>query len=196
MGSVVIGLSLGRTAESSGLAVVEAVEAYDEKYSTIQEYHVRELRSFRPGAGYTPIIEHVNKVCRKVAVACVVVDQTAVGAPIVELIKKGIANPLIPIIIGGQHTEHYSNGLDYIPKQILISQLIALLTKKTLKIFKDLAEAANLTQELLNYENRPTSSSSLNGDIWREQPCDDLIFALALACWQLQKPPGFEYEFM
>jgi hypothetical protein len=66
--------------------------------------------------------------------------------------------------------------------------------KKSLKILKDLAEAGNLTQELLNYENRPTSSSSLNGDTWREQPSDDLIFPLALACWKLQKPPDFEYD--
>jgi len=32
-------------------------------------------------------------------------------------------------------------------------------------------------------------------DTWREQPSDDLVFAVALACWQLQRPQ-FTYEFI
>ena len=184
----VMGVDLGGTADSSGLAVVEGVRSdYDR-----QQLKVPYLHSFPPGTGYTEIIDHVLEAIDHVTLACIMVDQTAVGAPIVNMIRRDVPIKIAPVIIRG-HSESSSDGVQFIPRQTLISGVTVGLTDHRLHISKDLKETPNLIRELRGYQNRPTSASSLLADTWRDRPSDDLVFAVALACWKLEQPEDFQY---
>jgi hypothetical protein len=124
-----------------------------------------------------------------------VIDQTAVGARIADMIVTGAGRSARRVILSGTHTEDYSDGLYRIPKQSLVGGLEVLLETKRLKIARGLTEARHLTDELVNYRNRKTSNLAFTADTWREQPSDDLVFAVALSCWQLERPQ-FWYQFL
>jgi len=185
----VMGLDLGGPADSSGLAVVEGVRP--EGYS--QRLNVPHLKSFRRGTGYTKIIEHILEVADEVQLAAILVDQTAAGEPVVKMIQRRVAINVCPVTIRGDR-ESYSDGLQFISKTTLIGGLTVAFTEGRLHISQELKETPNLIRELEGYWDRPTSASSLLADSWRDQPSDDLVFAVALACWKLEQPEDFEYH--
>ncbi len=190
---VAIGLAPGRTADSFGVAVVEIVKTPIPPFGTGRpEYHVISLKSFPPGTDYEPIYAWLHKILAEHDVIHIVMDQTAVGAPMVQMMREELGENIDPMIIGGRHTEHQN----YVPKNTLISAVKAAMMKKRLTIFDKLKETQNLIKALLDYENRPTSMASSNDDPWREHPNDHLIFAVALPCWKFEQQIDFDYEWM
>ena len=192
-GKVALGLALGKTAEYVGLAVLEVVKNRPLPYGNgLTEHHLIYLQSLPPGTKYELIITQLRRIIAACDVIYIVVDQTAVGAPIVRLISEELNRNVYPVIIGGQHSERQSTGVDYVPKQDLISEVNVALIKGRIRISKGLKEAGNLSKGLVNYENLTTSPAL--SDPWREHPSDHLIFAVALACWKLQHPSYFYYD--
>jgi hypothetical protein len=56
-----------------------------------------------------------------------------------------------------------------------------------LKIAQDLEEGETLVQELLGMERRSTAAGREQYGTWRAGAHDDLVFAVALACWGVQE---------
>jgi len=190
---VAIGLAPGKTADSFGLAVMEIIKTPIPPFGTGRpEYRVILLESFPPGTDYEPIYARLRKILAEHDVICIVMDQTAVGGPIVRLMSAELGKYIHPVIIGGRHTEHQN----YVPKNTLVSEIKAAMMKKRLTIFEKLKETQNVIKALLNYENRPTSTASSNDDPWREHPNDHLIFAVVLPCWKLEQEVDFSCEWM
>ncbi len=81
----------------------------------------------------------------------------------------------------------------------LVSVVQVLLQSERLKIARALPEAQTLTSELLAFKVSIslTGHDSYGNDVgpWRENPHDDLVLAVALACWYGEKyrPPDPEY---
>jgi hypothetical protein len=123
------------------------------------------------------------------------VDQTAVGKPFADMIIKNLSRDGWRVIISGTHSVSSIDGIYHIPKQTLTSTIAAMLAVDSLKIGENVPAKQDLLVELIHYTERRTSTSALGVDTWREQPADDLVFAVALACWQLQQS-GFWYEFI
>jgi hypothetical protein len=214
-----IGLDLGKAAESTAVAVVERVSVDEPTVGTgpppdVAELRVRQLRRFPPGTHYLEGGKYISVLLqsaefreRKESAPFngtrivrsnidLVVDQTAVGSPITEMVLQELGSPnACRVVIAGGHVETYTDGLFHVPKQALVGGLEVLLETRKLKIAEGMPETKLLTEELVNYRGRTTSSNSLTVETWREQPSDDLVFAVALACWQLQKQP-FWFEFM
>jgi hypothetical protein len=202
-----IGLELGLPGETSGLAVVEGViptqferDGYcPPEYRTL---YVRYLHRHFPRTTYRQKANHMREVLDIPELAlywdqiAFIVDQTVVAASVVELIERRVGKRARRVVIEGRHTEEYSNGLYHIPKKNLVGGLNVSLELCNLKIAQDLDETPDLVQELMNYQNRPTSAASLAGDTWREEQSDDLVLATGLACWTLQNPAFFRYEWL
>lgn len=188
----VMGLALGRPAESTGLAIVEGTSASDQ-YSGRAGSLVRYLHAFRPGTNYIDMIDQIDVMPEKVKLSCLVVDQRAVGERIVKLFRDELSIPISPVIVGAQHSGRSSACADCVPKQTLVGELIVGLEMGTFKVSEKLPLAPELAKELRNYRDRPTSAASLNSDAWREYPADHLVFATGLACWKLQNQVSFEY---
>lgn len=117
----------------------------------------------------------------------VVVDATGVGRPVVDMLRKeGLV--FAPVLITGGDTEHRGGGFYRVPKRNLVSSVQVALQTGALVIHPDLHLAETLRKELLNFRikiNLATSHDSY--EAWREGDHDDLVLAVALACWRVRK---------
>ncbi len=115
-----------------------------------------------------------------------VVDQTGVGRPVVDMLRAVRLEPAAVTITGGDAVTQ--DGRDYrVPKRDLVSAVQVLLQSERLKIASSLTEAHTLTSELLAFKVSISlkGHDSYGNDVgpWRENPHDDLVLAVALACW-------------
>jgi hypothetical protein len=212
-----LALELGPTNEGSALALVERVEprswpAPDVALNAKATYEVRGLRRFPPGMQPPRIIDDVRGLLdtgaigeelRKKYVDVApnhkwpvrshlywIVDQTTVGSPMADYFLERLGRPSAQrVIFGGQHAETESEGVLHIPKSLQISEVQALLEEERLKISDQHPLAPDLMGELANYRHRRSTPVAPADDPWREQPNDDLIFAVGLACRRLKTPP-------
>jgi hypothetical protein len=115
-----------------------------------------------------------------------VADATGVGAPVIDMLRAAELKPVAVTITGGDMVNR--DGLDYrVPKRDLVSTVSVLLQAKRLKIAPALREAKTLVNELLAFKVSISlkGRDSYGNDVgpWRENPHDDLVLAVALACW-------------
>jgi hypothetical protein len=120
----------------------------------------------------------------------VVVDQTGVGRPVTDMLRAAELEPVAVTITGGDAVSR--DGLDFrVPKRDLVSVVQVLLQAERLKIASSLKEAQTLTAELLAFKVSISlkGHDSYGNDVgpWRENPHDDLVLAVALACWYGEK---------
>ncbi len=69
------------------------------------------------------------------------------------------------------------------PKRDLVAKVQSLLQTGALKIAETLALADVLTSELLAFRAKISRAGRDTYEAWRESDHDDLVLALALACW-------------
>jgi hypothetical protein len=115
-----------------------------------------------------------------------VLDRTGVGAPVADMFLHAGLRPVPISITGGQRVQH--NGRTVcVPRNYLISTLQILLQTRRLKIAQGLEFAPILERELINFSLRRTAGSEEMSTLWRENDHDDLVFALALACFYFER---------
>lgn len=159
-------------------------------------YAARHLERLPIGTPYPAQVARVKELHDRLkadthTAPLVVVDQTGVGRPVVDMLRAVQLKPIAVTITGGDAVSR--DGEDYrVPKRDLVGAVQVLLQSERLKIASSLKEAATLTAELLAFK----VSISLKGydsygndaGPWRENPHDDLVLAVALACWYGEQP--------
>jgi len=119
-----------------------------------------------------------------------IVDKTGCGAPVVDLMFAKNLNPIGVTITGG--TEAVRTPLNRwgtreswtCPKRNLVHNLLLLAQLGRLKILDTLPDATLLLREMLNFRVKidpKTGNDSYSA--WRESEHDDMVLAVALACW-------------
>jgi len=173
-GNFYVGLDLGQAADYTAVSVIESVEGM---------YQVRHLQRFRIGTPYPDVVAQVQKMMAELPNAHLVVDNTGVGRPVVDLFRiTGI--PLVPVTITGGNTATQDKGVWFVPKRDLVGALAVAFQTGNLKIAEALPEAKVLIDELLNFKvkiNLKTAHDSY--EAWREGQHDDLVLSVALALW-------------
>jgi hypothetical protein len=190
-----LGLDLGQAQDFSALAVVRQVPQEAEP-----RYEVAGLKRWELGTPYPAIVEGVAGILAKppllAAHTSLIVDQTGVGAPVVDSFEVAGLRPLPLLITAGSQVVSDGAGW-HVPKRDLVSVLQVLLQGERLKIAAALPHAGTLRTELLNFKVKVTLAGNDTygaGSEWREGMHDDLVLALALACWvgeRGQSPAGF-----
>jgi hypothetical protein len=187
------GLDLGQSKDYTAIAVAERVEVegpwdparYTRPLTPV--LNVRYLQRIQLGTPYPDIIDQVVAVTRIPELAGftqLAVDATGVGRPIVDMLRRsGLKCAMLPAIITGGDCQSFSGGYYRLPKRDLITRVIAALQRKTLRFAAFLPFADDLTREMVDMEVRVTSFGTEQFGAWREGAHDDLIFAVALACW-------------
>jgi hypothetical protein len=216
-----IAVDLGKLAESTAVALVERRNPpnWDKPYASDESmYHVRGLHRFPPGMTYLKLAGEIDTILKGPEVSKVlkqateplengflapvrvqldwVVDQTAVGAPVAQMVldRLGVHTGR-RVIFGSGDRVIPDGGVDCIPKEFLISQMLVLLERGKLQFDEDHPESPQVKQELLNYQNSKTpSAAQMAHNIWRQRPNDDRVFAVGLAAWRLQSPISFLYD--
>ena len=191
-----LGVDLGQRQDHTALAAVERViqrgpEVDRATFQPITQvyYRVRGLRRLKLGTPYPEIVAEVANVARTVATqgsTTMVVDATGVGAPVVDLLRAELDStiPLVPVIFTGGDTVRCENGVYRVPKKDLVHGLIVLFENKRLRLLDDHSETRALINELANMRVKISGESHATYEAWRQNQHDDLVFALALACWR------------
>jgi len=186
-----VGLDLGQSNDYTALSVLERLEP--EGDGAEAPYHVRHLERVR-NVPYPQIVSKVSEIMRSPALtgnAALVVDQTGVGAPVVDLFRRARLDPVGVLIHGGDKAS--SEGDTWrVPKRDLVGSLQVLFQSERLKISKKLPLASVLQSELLNFKVKidpVTAHDSYSA--WREQDHDDLVLSVAMAAWWAEQAPAW-----
>jgi hypothetical protein len=190
----IIGLDLGQPHEFTALAVLER-STLGSKLQRREDwqYTVPHLRRFPIGTPYTEIVPAALELANKPPLrgAPLVVDQTGVGAAIVEMIRQAPrTGSLVPVnITNGQMMIEQEDYSFAVPKKDLAGHVQVLLQQRRLKIARALPDAEMLVSELQTFRVKPSLSATEVLDAWRERDHDDLVLAVALACWWAEQSP-------
>ena len=168
-----VGLSVGPPSDSSGLAVLE---------TTDRDHAVRHLQRFAPGTGYREIVDAVEKVLAALHDPLLVVDVTAVGAPIAALFD----GTRVVLTAGERDT---SSSPRRLPRLDVAAGLQLALQEGRLGIARQ-PLADGLAKDLRTFNPRP-SAGSASELAWRDRPQDDLVYAVALALLEAERGPAY-----
>ena len=192
-----IALDLGQVCDFSTLAVIERVELVGDWNPVFFAWkkrimlRLRFLERIPLGTPYPDVVLRANDVARQVAaegVCELAVDGTGVGRPVVDLLRRvGLPCSLRPAIVTGGIAESQSDGYHHIPKKDLITGLQIALQQGTLQIAGGLKFGPALVTEMAEMRVKITSPGHEQFGAWREGSHDDLVFAVALACWAAGK---------
>jgi len=188
-----IGVDLGQVSDFSTIAVLERVELvgdWDPVFFAWKKHAALRLRFLERiplGTSYPEVVRRVTVVVRQLAsegICSLVVDATGVGRPVVDMLSRsGLPCSLRPAIITGGIAESYSNGFYHIPKKDLIAGFQVALQQELLKIAAGMELGPALAKEMSEMRVKVTPSGHEQFGAWREGSHDDLVFAVALACW-------------
>ncbi len=195
-----LGLDLGQTKDYTALVILER---HGEAAQAV--FHARHLERFPLGTPYPAIVASVAAMLKQPPLADfpprLAVDETGVGAPVVDLFRQARLNAMLhPIHITGGATVNYDRGVEYVPKRDLVSVVQVALQTDKLKIAEALPEAATLVRELQDFQVKITDAANDTYGAWREGTHDDLVLAVALALYvgkkrgELLETPSWSYQ--
>src|SRR5271165_2718 len=182
-----IGVDLGKKRDPATVAIVEKQEA-DRIWMrpVYTELLVRHLERLPLGTPYPAVVERVHWMVTRLAGKCsVTVDATSMGEPVMDLMRNaGMGCELTAVTMTGGERERFDGRGWNVPKQNLISGVQVLLEQGELKIARGMREAGRLVKELTDMRAvaRARGRLRLGADGYGEH--DDLVIAVALACWR------------
>lgn len=192
-----VGVDLGQAMDYTALAVVERAEETGDwdpvmvAWRKEVKLRVRYLERVPLGTPYPEIVERVKQMTHSPELAehChVAADATGVGRPVIDLLRQaGLGCGLMPVVVTSGDHETHDGGYYRVPKQDLIVGLQVLLQQEKLQIAAGLRHAETLATEMAGMRARTTHTGHEQYGAWREGQHDDLVFAVALACWGLKK---------
>ena len=174
-------------------------ELYSAREPVKLEYHVRHLERPSLGTSYVDVVERILELLKSLGGEEIViaVDTTGVGRPVADMLKARLnewlgseaekstsLNAAWITITGGDSVTKVEGGGLRVPKRDLASAPLVLMQNRQLKIAESLQLASVLKGELLNFKvkfNIATGHDSY--EAWREGDHDDLVLAVAMACW-------------
>jgi len=206
----ILGVDLGQSQDFTALVVLEREERETGRVTynpvllhaptmknvprtlpvTENHYAVRHLERLPIGTPYPEQVATVKALHERLSAQearlALVVDQTGVGCPVLDMMRRAQLSPYAVTITGGDAVTR--EGRDYrVPKRDLVSTVQVLLQSKRLSISKGLEHAQTLVKELLAFKVsiniRGHDSYGNDEGPWRESPHDDMVLAVALAAW-------------
>ena len=189
-----VGLDLGKRRDPAAVAVVERIDRLRPYQTAVfHRLGVRQVERMALGTPYPRVVERVREIVQHQALRnhCVlVVDATGVGEPVVDLLRTARLGCEIcaVTITSGEHAR--PNGLSVggggwsVPKRDLITAVQVLLERDELRIARRMRDVGSLVRELLDMQSttRDSGRTRLGADGFGQH--DDLVIALALACWR------------
>lgn len=188
----ILSLDLGQINDPSAAALVRRVAPpdWDDALASSDcpegcRYEVLGLKRFPLGTPYPAIVDSVGRRLESLAdrTAMLVADATGVGKPVIDLCRRAALDPVAVTITGGFHASEVGRREWHVPKRDLVSILQVLLQQGRLEVSGQLPGAALLRQELLSFRVRVSEAAYESYGAWREGEHDDLVIAVALACW-------------
>jgi hypothetical protein len=190
------GLDLGQAQDFSALAVARKVPGEPARYELVG------LRRWRLGEPYPKVVADVKAILGRPPLAdpraTLALDFTGCGRPVGDMFElAGMSPQLVGIHAGFAVTQAGPREWG-VPKRDLASIVAVLLQEERLKWPASLPEAPTLATELQNFRVKVSAAGNDTYGAcgaWREGQHDDLVLAVALACWAGENlvPPVWEF---
>lgn len=191
-----LGLDLGQAQDFTAIAIIERLEIPIGRCKKCGEdfkearHHLRHIERFPLKTSYPEIVERVKNIVRSEQIRdqyLVLADATGVGRPVVDLLRSAKITVVPITITGGMSEKDDGQGGWNISKAILVSNLQVLLQSRRLKFADGLPDGQMLMDELLKFQVKITDSANDTYGVWREGSHDDLVLAVAMACWYSER---------
>lgn len=214
MSLYVAGLDLGQSQDFTALALLETVPTLHALTATGRDselglpididYEVAGppaalkllgLERYPLGTAYPQIVTHVAARLRAIrGQVLLAVDATGVGAAVVDMFEA-LSVPLIAITITGGSVAHGAGHRWSVPKRDLVHGLLLAFQDQRLTYANRLEQAPTFLQELVAFQltvNTQTGHDTY--EAWREGAHDDLVLAVAVACWLAEHEVDARYQ--
>lgn len=205
----VVGVDLGQSSDPTAVAVLEHVtgvmdEGSDrDRHCGLTEHlqtpaervDVRHLERLPLGLSYPVVVQHVRDMLARPPLcgdenqrpAELVIDETGVGRAVGDIFAAAGLRPKRVSITAGSEVTWAGANRWHVAKTILISTVDAMLHKGTLRFAAALSEAGAMKDELLDFR-RKLSDAGRATYAARTGAHDDLVLAVAIACWWISRP--------
>lgn len=186
------GLDIGQSQEYTAVAVLEQSRLPDPDTPDrhVKHYAVRHLERFPMGTSYLEIGAKLATLFAEPPLqrSPLAVDLTAVGRPVLQLLKRSkIQANFQPMAVGSGLEATLDGDTWVVPRKELASTLQVLLQTRRLKIAPALPAAQLLVSELMKFQVKPKAIGADAYEMWREGPHDDLVLAVAIAAWKAER---------
>jgi len=196
-----VGVDLGQRRDHSAIAVVERRHGGVERL-------VRSVVRVPLGTPYPLVVERVRDTVQHDALwgqCALVVDATGVGAPVVEMLRAAqLGCELCAVTITGGDQQLASGQASgriggmprySVPKRDLMTGVQVLLERGDLRLARQMPGVGSLLRELRDMRVEVTGPGRFRMGAEGAGQHDDLVVALALACWRAGRPQiGFGPE--
>ena len=192
-----VGVDLGQKQDFTAIAVIERTEVatgeidaatYERRVEV--SYLLRYLERVRLGTPYPEIVGRVRELVRNPQLegrCTLVVDATGVGVAVVDMLRQAdLGCPLVPVMITGGGSAHEKERFWHVPKRDLVVGLQVMFEQKQLRIAAQIPETGLLLKELSNMRVK-VSDAGHDSYAGRDAVHDDLVLAVALACWRARR---------
>lgn len=186
----VVGVDLGQSTDYTAIAVIERVTTLTllDNGDVKQEvnFHLRHLERPPLGTKYTDIATSVVALLDQPPLTRdtpLIVDKTGVGTGVLDMFTERGVQPEAVTITGGDTVTHDTHHYK-VPKRELVWNLVALNETRRLKFSEGLDLVPALINELVNFKVKIDLKTAHDSyEAWRESIHDDMVLAVALACW-------------
>jgi len=188
-----VGVDLGQAQDPTAIAVLERAEllgpwdgvAFAHKKEV--ELRLRRLERVPLGMSYPEVEAYVTGIAEQVTALSeceVLVDATGVGRPVADHLRAaGTGYRLRSVLVTGGQSERSEGEFDYVPKRDLMAGLQVVFEYGELRVAKGLTHLGALQKEMAEMRVKVTAAGNEQFGAWRHGEHDDLVFAVALACW-------------
>jgi hypothetical protein len=181
----VAGLDLGQSQDYSALALLEVRQVVTGGRVELRQ-DLRHLHRWELQTSYPTIVSDLRALLMRpeLQAGCMlVVDGTGVGRPVVDYLRQQGLRSVPVTITGGDAVTRDEGGWWHVPKRDLVSVLAVGFETGSLRIAEGLEYGPVLRKELTNFRAKISVSGHDSYEAWRENDHDDVLLALALACW-------------
>lgn len=188
----VAGLDLGQSHDYTALAIGEVLRPVNGP-PHVQVRHLERLRGVR----YPEVVRHVRGRLTALTgtfprpTVRMAIDRTGVGRAVGDsFVEADLPCDLVQVTIHGGDAVTKDDAGFRVPKRDLVGAVQVMLQEGRLKVAEVLPEAQTFVREATAFRVTINDRGHDSYAAWREGDHDDLVLAVALACWLATDNPG------
>lgn len=187
----IFGVSVGQGPEPTAIAAIKQESHHSRSgwKSEVTELQLGHLERLPTDAGYPELVIRLRELVKQLEGEAqgqrpdILVDITGAGSAIVNELEAHDMWPTSVLITGGAGATRGDDGNWHLAKTEMVGVMQMALQKNTLIIANQLELASALKEELANFKMRAAVLKLEDGEAWRENDFDDLVFASAISTW-------------
>jgi len=208
----VVGVDLGQASDPTAICVIEHVKGVLDSNTPLERHtgtgmklqvqserlDVRHLERLPLGLSYPAVVQRVKDMLAepplcghdKAKPAELVIDETGVGRAVGDIFVAAGLRPKRVSITAGSEVTPVGSDRWHVAKTVLISTVDAMLHRGVLRFAAALREAPAMRDELLDFRRKLSDAGRATYAAGRSGQHDDLVLAVAIACWWCARPRG------